>query len=281
MTNKVNTWFVGVENRKSHVSIYYPKQKQNADLVLFAHGFKGFKDWGQFPLVQQHLAKNGFVVVAFNFSHNGGTLDKEIDFPDLEAFSKNTYEKELEDVGHVLNWIHEKRDEHFIGANTEQIHLIGHSRGGGIALLAGNKFDAIKKVVTWAAVADFLERLPNEEELRKWKDRGVYFIKNGRTNQDMPMDYDFVESLLNHRKELNIQNAVQSLEKQLLVVHGAKDETVTKENAERITSWKKDAQKVVIKEGNHTFNGKHPWEESYLPRETLEALEASIKFLKT
>ena len=71
MTNKLDTWFVGSENRKSAVSIFYPKKREKAEIVLFAHGFKGFKDWGHFPLIQRYLANNGFIVVAFNFSHNG------------------------------------------------------------------------------------------------------------------------------------------------------------------------------------------------------------------
>lgn len=281
MTNNVNTWFVGSANRKSPMSIYYPKQKENAEIVLFVHGFKGFKDWGQFPLVQQYIAAQGFIVVAFNFSHNGGTLEEVIDFPDLEAFSRNTYQKEVEDVGHVLNWIEENKQLYFASANGNEIHIIGHSRGGGIALLAGNKYGAIKKIVTWAAVADFVERLPEELELKKWKASGVYFIRNGRTNQDMPMKYDFIENLLNAKDQLNIQQAVQNLEKPLLVVHGEDDETVLLENAERIVSWKKGTELRVIKGGGHTFNGKHPWTELHLPKATLDAVEQSVKFLKT
>lgn len=280
MTNKLNTWFVGSENRKSPISIYYPKQGEKAEIVLFAHGFKGFKDWGHFPLIQQYIADKGFIVVAFNFSHNGGTVEEAIDFPDLDAFAKNTYQKEVEDVGHVLDWIKGNNELYFAGAEAEQIHIIGHSRGGGVALLAGSNYHEIKKVITWAAVADFVERLPNAEQLEKWKKNGVYFIKNGRTHQDMPMNYDFVETLLNFEKQLDIQRSVHSLEKPLLIIHGANDETVALENAERIKSWKKEAQLAIINECNHTFNGKHPWNTIELTKATLDALESSISFLK-
>ncbi|MFT6166861.1 MAG: dienelactone hydrolase [Vicingaceae bacterium] len=280
MTNKLNTWFVGAENRKSPISIYYPKQREKAEIVLFAHGFKGYKDWGHFPLIQQYLAEKGFIAVAFNFSHNGGTVDEEIDFPDLDAFAKNTYQKEVEDVGHVLDWIKVNRELYFASAEAQRIHIIGHSRGGGVALLAGSKYHEIKKVVTWAAVADFMERLPNAEQLEEWKKNGVYYVKNGRTHQDMPMNYHFVETLMNFKDELNIQRSVQNLEKPLLVVHGANDETVALENADRIKSWKKEVQLAVIKECNHTFNGHHPWNDTELPKVTIEALALSLAFLK-
>tara|TARA_B110000046_G_scaffold35749_2_gene39090 strand:+ start:56065 stop:56910 length:846 start_codon:yes stop_codon:yes gene_type:complete len=280
MTNKLNTWFVGSENRKSPISIYFPKQIGEAEIVLFAHGFKGFKDWGHFPLIQQYIADKGFFVVAFNFSHNGGTVEEEIDFPDLGAFSKNTYKKELEDVGHVLGWIRVNKELYFVGAKIENIHIIGHSRGGGIALLAGNKYGEIKKIVTWAAVADFMERLPNAQELKKWKENGVFYIKNGRTHQNMPMKYNFVQTLLNQREVLNIEQSVRKIEKPLLIVHGTNDETVSVENAERIKSWKSDAKLEVIADCNHTFSGKHPWTFTELPSATLEALDLSLGFLK-
>ena len=280
MTNKLNTWFVGSSDRKSPISIYYPEQRENAQILLFAHGFKGFKDWGHFPLVQEYFAEQGIITVAFNFSHNGGTVDEEIDFPDLDAFSKNTYQKEVEDVGHVLNWLAVNKDVLFIDANLTRIHLLGHSRGGGIAMLAGVKYNAISKVVTWAAVADFIERLPNELQLKEWKKNGVHFIKNGRTKQDMPMKYTFVENLLNFKEELNIEKAVRKLNKPLLVVHGINDETVTLENAQRIRSWRKETKLAAIDDCNHTFNGKHPWNENVLPKATLEALKSTLLFLK-
>lgn len=128
MTNKLNTWFVGSENRKSPISIYYPDKREKTEIVLFARGFKGFKDWGHFPLKQQYKAYKGFIVVAFNFSHNGGTVEEEIDFLDLDAFSNNTYQREVDDVGHVLDWIKDNNENYFNGAEIEQIHMLGHIR---------------------------------------------------------------------------------------------------------------------------------------------------------
>ena len=43
-------------------------------------------------------ARNGFAFVKFNFSHNGGTIENPIDFPDLKAFGNNTYGKEVADL---------------------------------------------------------------------------------------------------------------------------------------------------------------------------------------
>ena len=55
-------------------------------LIIFCHGYKGFKDWGAWNLMAEAFAKIGFCFIKFNFSHNGGTIEQPIDFPDLEAF---------------------------------------------------------------------------------------------------------------------------------------------------------------------------------------------------
>ena len=281
MTNKLDTWFVGSDYMKSALTIYYPQQANNAPLLLFAHGFKGFKDWGHFPKIQESFAKAGFIVVAFNFSHNGGTVEEPIDFPNLESFSENTYLKELNDVGHILRWILTNETTYFKRVDLGQISLLGHSRGGGIALLAANKYSEIKKVVTWASVSDFFERLPDDDELDKWKASGVKYIVNGRTKQNMPMKFNFVKSMLDHTEALTIQTAVSNLNIPTLVVHGDQDETVKLESAERICSWNKNVELAIVKNCSHTFNGKHPWLKESLPKATIEAIQETLTFLKT
>ena len=45
---KKNLWFVGANSRKSVLDLYIPKNGENNPLLIFLHGFKGFKDWGIF-----------------------------------------------------------------------------------------------------------------------------------------------------------------------------------------------------------------------------------------
>ena len=40
-------------------------QKRPLPAVLILHGFKGFMDWGFFPLFQRGLAESGFLAVSF------------------------------------------------------------------------------------------------------------------------------------------------------------------------------------------------------------------------
>ena len=38
-------------------------------VILFNHGFKGFKDWGPFNLMASKFAEAGFVFIKMNFSY--------------------------------------------------------------------------------------------------------------------------------------------------------------------------------------------------------------------
>ena len=66
------------------LDLYFEKNKQPKPIIIFCHGFKGYKDWGAWNLVAEAFSKAGFLFLKFNFSHNGGTLEQPIDFPDLD-----------------------------------------------------------------------------------------------------------------------------------------------------------------------------------------------------
>lgn len=274
-----NIKFLGSANRSSALDLLYPENKKSLPVIIFAHGFKGFKDWGHFPLIAKAFAKNGFAVVKFNFAFNGGTAEEPIDFPDLEAFSNNTFSKELYDINAIHSWMFDQKNELTSIFDPNRIYLLGHSRGGGMALLAAKQYAWIEKVISWAAVADFLERLPKGQEMEDWKANGVRYVKNGRTNQQMPMKYELADDLMKNAERLTILKAVSELNIPQLIVHGTKDETVHLSDAEQLKSANPKAELKLIHEANHTFGGKHPWNSKELPEETKEAIESTLHFL--
>lgn len=252
-------------------------ESNNAPVLIFCHGFKGFKDWGHFNLIADYFCGAGLNVLKFNFSFNGGTIEQPIDFPDLEAFGQNNYLKEVEDLNHVINYVN-SGSINAIPKDVD-IYILGHSRGGGIVNIVASENDKVSKVVSWAGVSDYVERLPSKEELEKWEKEGVVYIKNARTGQDMPMYFQFVSTLLENRERLSIKRAVKRLKIPQLIIHGTWDETVEFDEALLMHSWNSGAIIHPVIGANHVFGGKHPWEENKLPEHTVIAADKTIQFL--
>lgn len=245
-------------------------------IVVFAHGFKGFKDWGHFDDVMKYFVNQDLAFVKFNFSHNGGTVEQPIDFPDLEAFGNNNYTKELDDLRTVIDWI---ENETLDNIDKEQIYLIGHSRGGGISILAANEDNRIKKLITWAAVDDLINRYP-EDVIKHWEKEGVIYVENGRTNQQMPLYYQLAEDTLNNIERFNIESAASKLTAPHLIIHGTADEAVHVNEAKNINSWNKDSEILIIEGSGHTFGAKHPHLDVDFPVDVQLVLEKTLEFIK-
>lgn len=260
------------------IDLSYKTTKTKKPIVVFAHGFKGFKDWGHFPLIMQQFVQEDFAFLKFNFSHNGGTADQPIDFPDLEAFGNNNLSKEVADLNTVLDAIYEQTIFPDEEVDKNNIYVIGHSRGGGISLLTTQINKKIKKIATWASVCDFKQRLPTN--LEQWKNDGVIYIENARTKQQMPMYYQFVEDLLANKNSLSIKNAVTKITIPQLIIHGTNDSTVSVHEAQQIKEWNPKSTLYLIEGSEHTFGGIHPFESENLPTHTLELLQVTMEFFK-
>jgi predicted dienelactone hydrolase len=179
---KKNIRINGKHNKPILTDLFFKESNQLKPILIFCHGYKGFKDWGAWNLMAENFANAGFFFVKFNFSHNGGTAEQPIDFPDLEAFGNNNYSKELDDLGNVIDWVSENSDiKNEIDLN--EIYLIGHSRGAGIVLLKSDEDSRAKKVISLAGVSDYKSRFPKNQKLQEWEEKKVYFVKNGRTHQ--------------------------------------------------------------------------------------------------
>ena len=259
--------------------IYFEETQKPQPAVIFCHGYKGFKDWGAWHLVAEAFAKAGFCFLKLNFSHNGGTIEQPIDFPDLEAFAENNFSLELDDLDRVINFT--EGDHENIPKEISAISLIGHSRGGGIVLVKAEEDSRISKVVTWAGVSDFKPRFQEgTQNFEVWKEKGVTHVENSRTKQLLPHNFQFYKDFKENEERFSIRRAVNNLKIPQLIVHGNEDPTVSIKEAEAIHSWNPKSELKFIDDADHVFNAKHPWEESSLPKEIKSVVESTIHFLK-
>jgi pimeloyl-ACP methyl ester carboxylesterase len=261
--------------------LYYKTNQKQKPLVIFCHGYKGFKDWGAWHLVAEAFMKANCFFIKFNFSHNGGTVKTPIDFPDLEAFGNNNYTKELEDLKAVIEFAINSNHNFKNEIDVNNITLIGHSRGGGISILKAYEDPRIKRLITWAAVSDFGSRFGTDEEIKEWKKTGVKTVLNGRTKQKMPHYYQFYEDFIAHKNRLDIERATKNLKIPQLIIHANNDTAVNFTEALHLHSWNPDSKLLPIENSSHVFGAVHPWEEDELPKVLNHVVEASLEFVNT
>ena len=225
-----------------------------APWVLVLHGFKGFMDWGFFPLLAQRLVRRGLCVVRFNHSGSGIGADLET-FSDAGAFRRATLSRELEDIERVRAWIEQGK----VGRiDPRRKALLGHSRGGGMALVHAARSGDYDAVVTWAAVDGFGRW--DAATVADWRREGVLPVHNARTGQTLEVSSEVLEDYERHKKELDVLAACGRLHAPLLAIHGSEDEAVEPEALERIASAasRSRVRKLLVRGAGHTFGATHP-----------------------
>ncbi|HUR82556.1 MAG TPA: alpha/beta fold hydrolase [Thermoanaerobaculia bacterium] len=236
-------------------------------LVVIVHGFKGFKDWGFFPWTAQRLMQHRLAVCRFNMSRSGIGDDPET-FDRLDLFEYDTYSTQLRDLAVVVR--HAQRE--FPNLPT---FLLGHSRGGGIAILGAQDVPNLRGVIAWSPISR-VDRW-DDETRRTWRARGVMEVENARTKQIMRMSPVMLDDYEENAARLDILAAVSRLEVPLLVLHGGRDESVPVGEGRLIAAQSPLASLAVFARASHTFNAIHPL--VHVPFELLTAAELSAHFV--
>ena len=224
-------------------------------LAILVHGFKGFKDWGFFPWLAEVLWNERIAVCRFNMSRNGIGENLET-FDRLDLFADDTYSLQLDDLQRVVRHCDET-----IALPT---FLVGHSRGGGVAILSAAKILNLRGVVTWSSISH-VDRW-DEPTLRQWR-------KDGHMDGTSTRMLDDIE-----RHRFDIIGTASRLQVPLLVVHGARDESVPVSESKEIAAAAPDVSRLIIRNASHTYNAIHPL--VHIPFELMLAADVTSRFIR-
>jgi alpha-beta hydrolase superfamily lysophospholipase len=199
-------------------------------------------------MIAEMLCNHHFAVCRFNMSRSGIGENPET-FDRLDLFRDDTYSAQLADLRTVVRYCR--------SMTRLPIFLLGHSRGGGIALLGARDVgDNLQGVITWSAIS----HCDNWDDATKaaWRREGHLDVVNARTKQVMPMSTRMLDDFEANRERLDILAATAALDVPLLVLHGGHDESVPVEQSAEIAARSRDASRIVIATATHTFNAIHP-----------------------
>lgn len=265
----------GPEQSRITFDVTLVQRKQPQPLILFCHGFKGFKDYGAWNQMAEFIALQGFICLKMNFSHNGVSPNDLTDLSDEKSFSKNTISLELKDIDLVLSWIEDKNSDlkdYFNG----KVFAIGHSRGATTLLIKTLNDSRINALAMWAPAADFSRFV--EDPDHQWSKLGYRYILNQRTGQKWKLNYGFVEDYLEHESELDPKRNIAKFDKPLFIVHGTEDETTSIEDSRTMFNFVQHAVMIELEGAGHTFGSAHPWVEEEMPEFLHEAVEETLEF---
>ena len=226
------------------------REGESRPTVVICHGFKGFKDWGFFPRLAERLATGGFTAVTFNLSGSGVSGGDAFD--ELDRWFRQRPSWDLADVGTVVDWA--------VSGGAPWVGLVGHSRGGGLAILHAARDARVRALVTWNAI-DQLLRWP-AEEIARWRREGRIDVVNTRTGQVLPIGCDALEDMDRHGADaLDILSAANRIRVPWLIAHGLADQAVPSGVARALAARSSGpAMDLWLVDGaDHTFGIRHPW----------------------
>ena len=248
-----------------------PQGPPPSSAVVVCHGFKGFRHWGFFPFVARHLARAGHAVLTFDLSGNGVGDDGE-PFTALDRFAAATHSRNVDEIRMVLDAVTSgplfPRPPHSIG-------LLGHSRGGGEAILAASEHGGIDALVTWSAISR-VERW-SAEDVEAWRRGETTTVLNSRTGQQLPISPAWWRDATVNRERLDVLRAAGTVDAPWLIVHGAADETVPVDEARALHRAAGQGAELLLVDGaGHTFGATHPMQEP--TSELLSVMNATARW---
>ncbi|MCS7230000.1 MAG: alpha/beta hydrolase [Candidatus Kryptonium sp.] len=244
-----------------------------APVVVYSHGFLGFKDWGFIPYVADKFAENGFVFVRFNFSHNG-ISENPNKITDYDKLARNTISKQLEDLTAVIEYVFSKE---FKMLNNGQLFLLGHSAGGGISIIKAVEDERVKAIALWASVSTFQRYSRHQiEELEK---NGYIFVRVPDSMIQIKIEKIVYDDFVKNQERYDVVKAISKLKIPILIIHGSADVIVPLIEAERLKNANPEHTKLVlIPEANHFFNIKHPMDQP--SHQLIKVVEETVLFFK-
>ncbi|MEJ7560677.1 MAG: alpha/beta hydrolase [Pedobacter sp.] len=272
MIRKEEFELTGADGKLIYGDYTYNDSGSELPTIIFIHGFKGFKDWGAHNVMAGFFAGNSFRYLKFNLSHSGVTKENPNDVSDLDSFANNTVSKELYDIQQVVDFTIEK----FPGS---PLTLIGHSRGGGLAILQTAKDERISNLITWSSISDFASLWKKEQE-EAWLTEGTIFVVNARTKEKMPLNKSLLEDFSEHREQYNILNAAKKIDVPWLILHGDNDVNVDFSVAQTLAQNQLKAQIQKIEGANHVYGASHPYTAQTLPDHLQQVADKTLAFLK-
>ncbi|GJM18513.1 MAG: hypothetical protein DHS20C14_07260 [Phycisphaeraceae bacterium] len=246
--------------------------------AIIVHGYKGYKDYGMFPLTCEHLARAGVVAHRFNLAHSGMT-NETATFARPDLFEQDTWAHQVADLRAVVDAIRAGR---LAGAGLP-LFLVGHSRGGVTVLLAAAWHAGelgLAGVVTINAPAACCT-LSDTDRASLLAD-GHLEAPSARTGQTLRVGSAWLREQLDDPERYDLPARCRDIACPALLIHGDADRTVPPPSVRTLADAIGPRATVCpIPGGDHVLNTPNPTPMDAEPSAPLaQALDAIGRFIR-
>ncbi len=247
-----------------------------AGVVIVAHGFKGYKDYGMFPRIAETIAARGLIAHRFNFSHSGMT-NETATFARPDLFERDTWNKQVYDLRAVIEAVTagtlDGRELPFV--------LFGHSKGGVSVLLAAGRYADTDRspqpagVATASAPSTCNSLTAGQQQALT--EQGFLVSPSSRTGQELRVGRIHLTEQLEAPDDHDLLKVAGRITCPVLIVHGEADPTVPAACAGQIAGALSGAAHVEIVTGaDHVFNTPNPMPADADPSPQLATMLAAL-----
>lgn len=217
--------------RAVDATFYKPKEANHFPVVIFSHGYNGYKT--DFEGSARRLATAGIGALCFTFC-GGSTRD-------VSGFdtSQMTLFTEKEDLIAVIDKL-----KTYDSVDNDNIYLFGASQGGLVsALVAEEKSQDIKGLIllfpAFCIADDWTKRYENLKDIPE----SVEFW-------GMTLGNDFIETI----HGFDIREHIGGFSKRVLILHGTQDGIVTIDYVKMAAEQYEKAELIIFENEGHGFS---------------------------
>lgn len=219
-------------------SLHWPHRRSSKSAVILCHGFVSDRKRRRFVRLGRQIAQKGVPALRFTFSGYG---DSDGRFGDI------SYQGQVREVQCAMDFLARR--------GVRRFGILGHSMGGGVALLAMQRDRRVAAVVAVAPVV-----FPYETHRRRWHGNawreflrrgwGSYRDRRGREWR-VPLRF------LRRMEHLAIFSGMQEVHKPLLIIAAERDASIPLADLRKLERGS-DAELtklVVVRGAEHNFHG--------------------------
>ena len=263
------------EGEHLRIDVRLKEESGFVPLIVFSHGFKSYRNWGFIPYMCRQLTNAGAIVVNFDFGLNGIENDDDPLQYNTENLYYNTVSHETYDLQQVVNYV--KTLPEVIERHNGLIHLIGHSRGGAVSVLAANKLNTNKELINSITMLNALATFDRFTVRQKaiWNKTGEISFKNKDTCQKLAISIKYLEDITRAHTDSRYHIALRALEIPVIIIQATEDLVVKPYESEFMAQIISGSKLYKIPKVGHDFGiGKN----ENKPTKEINAVIEIIKF---